>query len=199
MTEELSLCECGCGERVSKAGNRFIHSHNSRGENNPNWKPKSEPKLCECGCGGLASPGKRFIWGHGSRGENHSMYGLLGEDNPNFGRKNTPETLKLMSDSAIGRVIPQLQRDKISDTLTGRKLPRETCDKMAEYQRLNPQTGSDIISHHFVYDHSDPKKYRMDITRSEHTTLHNNMKACGLKVIHINVTDENKDIFKYLA
>jgi len=32
MTEELSLCECGCGERVTKPGNRFIWGHSRRGK-----------------------------------------------------------------------------------------------------------------------------------------------------------------------
>lgn len=32
---ELPFCECGCGERVTKDGNRFINGHNSRGEGNP--------------------------------------------------------------------------------------------------------------------------------------------------------------------
>ena len=26
----MELCECGCGEEVSKFGNRFIHGHNER-------------------------------------------------------------------------------------------------------------------------------------------------------------------------
>jgi len=31
MEEELPLCECGCGKRVSKVGNRFILGHQNRG------------------------------------------------------------------------------------------------------------------------------------------------------------------------
>lgn len=35
MTEEkLPLCECGCGLRVTKHGNRFIHGHHRRGISN---------------------------------------------------------------------------------------------------------------------------------------------------------------------
>jgi hypothetical protein len=30
-----NFCECGCGERVTKLNNRFIHGHNSKGKNNP--------------------------------------------------------------------------------------------------------------------------------------------------------------------
>ena len=31
----MKLCMCGCGQRVK---NKFIHGHNSRGKNHPNWR-----------------------------------------------------------------------------------------------------------------------------------------------------------------
>lgn len=34
MTEELQFCDCGCGLRVTKVGNRFINGHNRRGVSN---------------------------------------------------------------------------------------------------------------------------------------------------------------------
>jgi hypothetical protein len=80
---ELPLCECGCGERVSKVGNRFISGHNKGFlgkthsqeskekmlESRETTKPIPEPQLCECGCGELAKPSKRFIWGHNRQGK----------------------------------------------------------------------------------------------------------------------------------
>lgn len=30
----LPFCECGCGQRVTKPGNRFIYGHNTKGKNN---------------------------------------------------------------------------------------------------------------------------------------------------------------------
>jgi hypothetical protein len=45
MTKELlPFCECGCGRRVSKIGNRFINGHNIRGDRNPMNNPKSRKK-----------------------------------------------------------------------------------------------------------------------------------------------------------
>lgn len=75
---ELPFCECGCGRRVSKVGNRFIVGHNSRGKKfskeqvaksvkghkEARLRPKPQPQLCECGCGLLTKPGNRFIDGH---------------------------------------------------------------------------------------------------------------------------------------
>ena len=80
MAEELSLCECGCGERVNKLGNKFINGHQNRkrkhsltsrlsmleGRKNP--ISKQEPKLCACGCGEYALPGNDYINSHQNRG-----------------------------------------------------------------------------------------------------------------------------------
>lgn len=73
MTEELPLCGCGCGLRVTKPGNKFIHGHSSRGmERSPKvranmsegkrngrkykeiskWVEEHQGKhFCDCGCG----------------------------------------------------------------------------------------------------------------------------------------------------
>lgn len=80
MVGELSLCECGCGLRVTKEGNRFIQHHQNRGRVMSDkqkskiaktlTKSKPEAKLCECGCGEYAKPGDRFIYNHHLRGVN---------------------------------------------------------------------------------------------------------------------------------
>lgn len=65
MCENLPFCACGCGERVSKVGNRFIHGHNcgNQGKKHPGMNVKSEisefvevnqgKHICKCGCGGI--------------------------------------------------------------------------------------------------------------------------------------------------
>lgn len=82
---ELPFCECGCGLRVTKVGNRFINHHCRRGikhsqetkdkmsELKLNPRPKPEPQLCECGCGQRVSkPGNRWIKGHAWKGKTHT-------------------------------------------------------------------------------------------------------------------------------
>lgn len=59
------LCECGCGQRVKKKENRYIHNHHTKGT----AKPKSPPQPCECGCGEMANPGKKYIFGHNRKGK----------------------------------------------------------------------------------------------------------------------------------
>lgn len=84
--EELKLCECGCGESVTKPRNRFISEHNGRGKprkdstkrkiseiKRSGGRKLSDPILCECGCGQLTKPGNEFIKGHYIRTD-HPMH-----------------------------------------------------------------------------------------------------------------------------
>ncbi len=98
------LCECGCGEYVKwcpmrKQWNRFIHGHQNKDENNPNYgktgknspnygkdkyakeKAKEAP-ICECGICGEKTKWclqrkryNRFIKGHQYRKKNNPNYG----------------------------------------------------------------------------------------------------------------------------
>lgn len=80
MTEELPLCECGCGNNVRESHHNFIHGHNQRGKKRSSETiskmiktkiamrpPKPEPTLCECGCGEYAKSGMKFIHGHNTK------------------------------------------------------------------------------------------------------------------------------------
>lgn len=83
MNEELPLCECGCGWRVSKPGNKYIIGHS--GGRGSKITPLPEPKLCGCGCGKYALSGNDYIKGH-----------------QNIGKKATPKTIAKMSDAKLG-------------------------------------------------------------------------------------------------
>lgn len=96
MEEELlSLCECGCGLRVTKSRNRFIHGHNKGSLGYIKPKLQIEPTLCKCGCGFYALPGNGYLAGHQTRGKEPSLShrkkisdskkGMcIGESNPNW-------------------------------------------------------------------------------------------------------------------
>lgn len=49
MTEELlPFCECGCGLRVTKSGNRFIHGHHQRGvKHSPECNARQSERMME--------------------------------------------------------------------------------------------------------------------------------------------------------
>jgi hypothetical protein len=45
----------------------------------------------------------------------------------------------------------------------------------------------EMCIHHYIYDFNDLNKYTIEVTRSEHSTIHNNLRRIGLEVPHINI------------
>ena len=72
--EKPPLCACGCGERVTKLGNKWIKGHDKRSKN---YDKNQTRQLCECGCGELAEPGMRFIYQHHCIGKKPSQEILI--------------------------------------------------------------------------------------------------------------------------
>jgi hypothetical protein len=137
--KNLPLCECGCGLRVTKPGNRFISGHNSKGrEFSEDHKTKITKSL--------------------------------------MGHKVSDKTKKLISKAHMGKTLSDEHKAILS-----------------QRQKENPQSGTDIVYHHYIYDHSDLSKYTMKMTQSTHTRLHNNMRKAGIKVPHINVEEDEGD------
>lgn len=55
----------------------------------------------------------------------------------------------------------------------------------------------EIVKHHYLYDDADLSKYTMQMTRSEHTAMHNRMRADGYEVPHINSNIHSNDLWGY--
>ena len=79
-------------------------------------------------------------------------------------------------------------RKRLSDILKNSEAAKTASEKQIG--------GHDILNHHHIYDHDDLSKYTIEMTRSEHTTLHWNMRDLGLKVPHINTGHE--DVLKLM-
>jgi len=54
--------------------------------------------------------------------------------------------------------------------------------------------GEDIVNHHYIYDHKNPEKYTMKVTRSKHAKIHSWMRKAEMVVPHIN---ENVSLWRY--
>ena len=95
---ELPFCACGCGGRVTKPGNRFIHGHGRLSKEAKERKRlnkllkegKIELPFCKCGCGGRVTKlGNRYIQGHNVRVNNPAK---------------RPEVREKIRNAALGRI-----------------------------------------------------------------------------------------------
>jgi len=50
----------------------------------------------------------------------------------------------------------------------------------------NMRGGNDIVNHHFIYDQNDLSLNTVQMTRSDHTSLHNLLRKIGYMVPHIS-------------
>lgn len=198
-TEELPLCACGCGNRVSRKGNTFINGHNRRKEDYYESKIR---KLCKCGCGEYANPGCDYINGHQRRGKKMSQSvidsGLIARrkrfEDPKEREKVGKERRQYYIDHPEARLTAAEKTTEQYSTQTARN---EQSDRIRNSEAMkiaieNMKGGNDIVKHHYIYDHNDLSEYTMKMTRSQHTSLHNLMKKVGIKIHHINVDGDIK-------
>ncbi len=111
--------------------------------------------LQECGAKRriLSDETRKKISRHGKNrvGELNSMYGLHGEDNPNFGSKRTEEQCKNISDSLVGKrtgennnmfgkIVSEETRKKIGDANRGQKrtFSKEHCESISKARLGKP-------------------------------------------------------------
>ena len=168
MIEELlPFCECGCGKRVSKIGNRFILGHNGR---KTLWAPKPEALPCECGCGELAKPGNRFINGHSMKSKSHSPAHCAAMSKA---RRNS-KAVKAKNEAQIG--VPHTP---------------ERCAAISKGHAESDimRGGNDLVTHHYIYDHGDMSLNTVQMTRSDHARLHMLLKKLNYIVPHINIKE----------
>lgn len=117
-------------------------------------------------------------------------------DNPESGKSHSEWMIRFYKDNPEALVertrmwreywLVQANRDSMSEIKKNSEATLVAADAM--------RGGYDIVNHHFIYDHNNPDQHTIEITRSEHTSHHNRMRKNGLEVLHLNVTEENKDV-----
>ena len=99
------------------------------------------------------------------------------------GKRFSPEHIeKLILAAKTRPSISNETRVKMSISHTGHETSEETRKKIGDAQR----GGKDGIQHHYIYDDSDPSKYTIGMTRSDHTSLHRLLQKLGYIIPHIN-------------
>lgn len=176
--EDLPFCECGCGKRVSKVGNRFIIGHHGKGV----------PRTSEH-CTALSAA----LMGHSVSDKTRAKMSTT--------RKKAFVDGKITLPIRKGVTLSSETRKKMSDAQTGVPKPPRTsehCTAMSQSIRNSDAAhrnydsmkgGNDIVNHHYTYDHSDLTKNTIKMTRSDHMKLHHLLRKLGYIVPHINIKD----------
>jgi len=110
---ELPFCECGCGERVSHLGCRFVYNHHWRGRTHTD---ESRVKISEAQRGGRnhfygkthSEETKRKI-ANAHKARDPSVFSVF------YGKKHTLEARRKMSESHKGKKFSAEHRRKISE------------------------------------------------------------------------------------
>lgn len=175
---KLPFCECGCGKRVTRLGNRFLLGHNWRDKKRSDEtklkmseakigvpKPPRTPKHCAnisaAHIGVLLSPEHCTAISTGKLGIPRASPAQIAADEAKRGVPHSPEWCDAISKG-------QLNSDKIKTS--------------AKRQR----GGNDICNHHYTYDHNDLSLNTVRMTRSDHMRLHQLLRKLGYIVPHIN-------------
>ena len=172
-------------------------------------------KYCKCGCGIEIPENNTWVKGHNNsdpkkrekqsktlKGRKHSDVRRKIESKASIKRfKENPvsdATCEKQSKSATKRFENPLEREKASKAATkrfGDLKEREKASDAANKRWEDPleheKISNQICMHHYIYDFNDLDKYTISVTRSEHTTIHNNLRAAGLEVPHINILKED--------
>ena len=106
---ELPFCRCGCGEHVTKARNRFVWTHQSRGVHNPNHDKK-------------ASAETRRKMSEAHKGKRHYAWG----------KKLSEEHRRKISESERGKKLSEEHKRAIVRYQKGKPTSAITRQKMSE-------------------------------------------------------------------
>lgn len=114
-------------------------------------------------------------------------------------RKDNPisdETRKKQSEAQQRRFKDPVEREKTRErTMKAYKDDPTIIEQITEsvkqhYNRMD-DPGQEICMHHYIYDFGDLNKYTIPVTRSEHTSIHWNLKRAGLEVPCINIMKDD--------
>lgn len=105
--------------------------------------------------------------------------------------RDDPTLTQRQSEAQLKRYEDPKEHEKQSNGLRKRFEDPKEREKLSiihkkRYAEMD-DPGSQMVTHHYIYDFNDLDKYTIEVTRSEHSTIHNNLRHIGLEVPHINI------------
>ena len=106
-------------------------------------------------------------------------------DDPTIAQRISEATKKAhRDDPGISQRISESHKKLYRDDPSLAKQKGEAAKK--RYAEMD-DPGLEMCIHHYIYYFNDLTKYTIIVTRSEHSTIHNNLRRVGLEVPHINI------------
>lgn len=169
---ELPFCECGkCGLRVAKEGNRFIHGHHRRGTTHL-VSSETCKKISDAKKGVLHTSKAQIAADEAKRGVPRTSDAQIAADKAKLSVPLSPEHCAAIAEA-----------NRNSDAV------KYNVDKM--------RGGNDFVTHHHIYNESDLSLNTVQMTRSDHMSLHQLLRKLGYIVPHINVKKDGCDDNEY--
>ena len=163
---ELPFCECGCGLRVTKPGNRFINGHNNRSEYcSQKTKDKQSERRIE------------YYKDQANCDKQSERRIEYYKD-----QANRDEMSKRMTEYWSNQDNRDKQSERMSEIIKNSDAHKAASEDMGG--------GDDLVTHHYIYDESDLSLNTVKMTRSDHTSLHRLLQKLGYIVPHINKNNE---------
>ena len=130
------LCQCGCG-KIVKLGNKWIHGHNIKRENNPMKRPEVVAKISGNNSS-MKRPEVAAKMIESKRGIKHSKdhkkkisVAMIGNTN-SLGYKHSKEHTRKIAENNIGKKRSEKAKRNISKALKGRHLSEEHCKAISK-------------------------------------------------------------------
>jgi hypothetical protein len=166
--EGVVLCNMTDGGEGSSG---FLHTEESKSKISGKVKGVPKPDSQKAKLRELLLSGEHPIFSEAAkektRGENHWAYGLVGEDNPNYGRKDTPEIIEAKRTRMLGRKMgecSQERKDKIRAAKIGKKVSDTSKFHWERERIVCPHCGKEGIVSNMKRWHFDNCKEKSNVS-----------------------------------
>ena len=155
--EELPFCACGCGGRVSKKGNKWIHNHNWTGSDNTYRNEQKKKRI-------------KYFKDHPEVRDVHSERMLkLHKDNPEWGEQQSIRVKKRFDDPEERRLASEKEIQRYIDHP---ELKEEISKTKIQYYKDHPELIElmSILTTQYFIDHSEAREEASRKTIEQYST-----------------------------